>query len=141
MKKQTLTRNEANRLRTKQSDLAEELAADAYGYSTTGSNPFDAIRESGAVAEVKSTVSRHQNGNRGRFRLWEKQHERLTRKDRKGSAMYIFILFDVSVNPPVAKMKQENPAKVGNIVSGRGGFNESNHPAGPQHKLPWAVFF
>jgi hypothetical protein len=143
MKRRTLSRrnDEPKKLAQDQGDLAEELAADAYDYKTFLSSNFDAARKTGAAMEVKSTVTRYQNGSRGRFRLFESQHTELVRYDRQTSARYVFVLFDVSQRPPEALMTARKPADIGHMISGLGGFNKSGHVAGPQIKIPYAKLF
>jgi len=143
MKRERLSRTDSRDLSQRPGVLAERLARDAYGYAAaTASEDFDGIRESGAVCEIKSAASELSGGQAGRFRLWEKQHSRLVRRDRNGIARYIFVVFDVSQKPPVAKMLQKRPAKIGNIVAGRGGFGPSGHSSkGDQHKLPIEAVF
>ena len=124
-----------------QGALAESLAADAYGYPDHDADPFDARRDTGAVLEAKSTVTRYSSGARGRFRLWKRQHSRLTRKDREDTARYVFVLFDVSERPVTARMLEKQPARIGRLIAGRGGFNQSGHPKGKQIKLPYSALF
>jgi hypothetical protein len=141
MKIHKLTRNEANRLSRNQSSLVEDAAADKYGFSTVGAERFDGQTSTGTVYEVKSCLSRYNDGTRGRFRLWASQHDTLARQDRRGSAWYVFGLVDVSERPPVIRFVRKAPAKVGRTIAGKGGFNASGHPNGPQIKLPWSLFF
>jgi len=126
----------------KRTKLAERIAAEQYdGYRQAGADPHDLVKDSGAVAEVKSTATTLANGNAGRFRLWEEQHEELLRADREGSARYVFVLFDVSSRPVSARLKTRVPASVGRQIGARGGWNRSGHSAGPQHKLPIDAVF
>lgn len=140
MKTVTLDRTERRKLQKDTGALAETLAARAYEYNKSLASDFDAARKSGAVLEVKSTLSRLQPGQRGRFRIFKPQHERLVRQDRDGSANYVFVLFDLS-SSPVARMIRKNPADVGYQIAGRGGFNQSGHSAGKQIKMPYSTFF
>lgn len=138
MKRHDLTRNDRTRVQRDEAGFGERLAADAYNYSTQRASNFDAARESGAVIEVKSTTHRYGNGRRGRFRLYQEQHERLTAADRNGSAWYVFVLFHMDRGPRgTAYMKRQDPAHVGRVVAGRGGWN------GPrdEHQLPWRSVF
>lgn len=142
MKRYTLTRREASRLQRDPGDLAETIAADEYrGFSVFGVENFDISTTEGALGEVKSTATRLESGARGRFRLWKKQHERLLRADREGSAWYVFVLWDVSENPPVARLVRKKPADVGRQIGARGGWNESAHTMGPQKKVPTSAIF
>jgi hypothetical protein len=144
MKSVTLSRSEQNRLRGDSGELAERMATDAYaGYSRfVDSDYYDGKRDSGAVIEVKSTLTRLSGGQKGRFRLWKAQHERLLRHDRDGTAGYVFVLFDVGRNPPVARMAKRKPARIGRQVGARGGWNRSGHASqGKQHKLPIEAVF
>lgn len=141
MKRTRLTRKQSARLARNQSELAETLAAEAYGFDTFGASNFDGVRDSGMVFEVKSTVTEYDNGARGRFRLFEDQHTELTRRDRTGAARYVFVLFDVSKRRPEALMVMKQPAKIGSRIGARGGWNQSGHPAGRQNKLPYSVLF
>lgn len=136
MKRRELRRSESRDLSQRPGELAERLASEEYGYRNTPSDDFDGESDSGAVYECKSTATELSGGQSGRFRLWKKQHERLVRRDRGGTAYYIFVLFDVSQRPPVARMKRKKPAKIGRVVAGRGGFYSSGHATkGQQHKL------
>lgn len=144
MKQRQLSRNELDRLqRSGTGALAEEIAADLYAdYSTfRDAGEFDLATEAGGIGETKSTLSELANGNKGRFRLFKPQHEALVRKDRSGSAFYVFLLFDISRKQPVAKVVRRNPADIGNVIAGRGGFNQSGHDSGRQHKLPISSVF
>lgn len=141
MKRHKLTRKESQRLSRDQTGLSESIAAPAYGYALTLSETYDAARETGAVIEVKSTVTEYENGRSGRFRLYKPQHDRLRRKDNSGSGKYVFVLFDVSQRPPVATMKKVPPAKIGNIIAGRGGWNASNRSTEKGHQLPYNTIF
>jgi len=138
MKRYTLSRSERERdLRDDPGQLAERIAEGEYdGFSRFRAEDFDLARESGAVAEVKSTAKRLSSGSKGRFRLFKPQHERLVRQDRDGSARYIFVLFDTSTRNVTARLVSRQPADIGNTIGARGGWNQSGHSAGQQHKLP-----
>jgi len=92
-------RSEQRRLQGDTGELAEELAADAYGYNAFLTAPwFDAKREdTGAVIEVKSALSRLDSDEPGRFRLWREQHSRLVEEDREHTGRRM--LRYVEVNP------------------------------------------
>jgi hypothetical protein len=146
MKRYRLSRGEADRLNRDTGSVGENIVTDQYtGLSAfRDAGPFDLASESGQVAEVKSALSRLANGNRGRFRLFEKQHEDLTQRDREGSAWYIFVWFDVNPDTgrrPVADMVRRKPAHMGRVVGGRGGWNRSGHHSGRQKKLPRSAVF
>lgn len=143
MKRYELTRNEANRYQKDPGGLAEELVAQEYrGFTTIGVENFDVSRNNNeTLGEVKSTASRLGNGAKGRFRLWKNQHEKLLRYDNQYSTYYVFVLFDVGQRPPVARMKRQKPADVGNVIGGRGGWNRSGHTSGRQYKLPYEAIF
>jgi hypothetical protein len=142
MKRHTLTRSERNDLNRDTGAVAENIAAAAYDrYSSfQDSREFDLATESGSIAEVKSTLTRLGNDNRGRFRLFKPQHEDLLQADRDGSAFYIFVLFDIS-SKPEALLIRKSPATVGRLLGARGGWNRSGHSAGKQHKLPIGAIF
>lgn len=142
MKRHTLTRSERNDLNRDTGEVAEKVAEKAYTrYSSfQESGSFDLATESGSIAEVKSTLSRLGNDNRGRFRLFKPQHEDLLQADRDGSAFYIFVLFDIS-SKPEALLIRKSPATVGRLLGARGGWNRSGHSAGKQHKLPIGAIF
>jgi len=144
MKRYELTRKEAGRdLSEDSGELAERIAADEYaGMSQFGVENFDiSDSDTGQLGEVKSTATELQSGAKGRFRLWKDQHEKLLRADREGSARYVFVLFDVSGRPVVARLKQKKPADIGRKIGARGGWNQSGHPSGEQYKLPIDVVF
>jgi hypothetical protein len=142
MKRHTLSRSERNDLNRDTGAVAENIAAAAYDrYSSfQESGAFDLATESGSIAEVKSTLTRLGNDNRGRFRLFKPQHEELLQADRDGSAFYIFVLFDIS-DRPEALLIRKSPATVGRLLGARGGWNRSGHSAGKQHKLPIGAIF
>lgn len=143
MKTETLSRSERRRLQSDTGELAEELAAAAYDYNSfLTADWYDARRESGAVIEVKSCLSRLASGAKGRFRLFRGQHSKLTGYDREHSAAYVFVLFDIEGSRPKAKMKMKKPAPIGRKIAGRGGFGPSGHGSqGEQHKLPYSAIF
>lgn len=143
MKTVELTRTDREKWERNSSGFAEELAAAEYrGYSAfRDAGPFDVATESGSVAETKSTATTLENGNPGRFRLFKQQHDKLVRKDRRGTGWYIFVLWDLRESGVTARLKRMNPAAVGNLIGGRGGWNRSGHPAGRQHKVPWREVF
>jgi len=142
MKKTQLRSQSTRRLAQEPSNLSERLAADAYDFSTVGASDFDGRADSGAVYEVKETATTIKPGRGGRFRLFKDQHDRLVRHDRDGTAWYIFVLFDVSQNPPVAKMKRQKPAHIGRVIGARGGWFESGHEdKSKEKKLPIKAVF
>lgn len=143
MKSYRLTRNDKTRLQRDPGSLAERLAAEQYdGYGQLhDSGPFDLAKETGAVAEVKSTATSLSDGAGGRFRLWQDQHESLLRQDRDGTGDYIFVLFDVDGRDVTARMLLSKPSRIGRQIGARGGWNRSGHRAGPQHKLPYSAVF
>ena len=130
MKRVTVTRT--RRLSQEPGSLAEDMVAEEYrewsGFEDAGR--FDLARDTGALAEVKSTATSIDNPGgqvSGRFRLYRGQHESLLEHDRDGSAWYFFVLYDVSTRPPVARIVRKEPAQVGRIVGARGGWNDSGH--------------
>jgi len=141
----TTTVHNDRKLATDPGDLAENIADREYkGFSTFGVENFDLSNsETGSLAEVKSTATDigEDYPESGRFRLWKDQHEKLLRADRQGSAFYIFVLFAVSERPVTARLKRKNPADVGNMIGGRGGWYASGHNKGKQHKVPHAEIF
>jgi len=143
MKRYELTRNDTTNLQRDPGELAERLVSQEYtGFSRFGVENFDVNDDdTGKLGEVKSTATELQSGQSGRFRLWKKQHDKLTRADRAGTARYVFVLFDVSSRPVTARMKQQIPANVGRRIGARGGWNDSGHDMGLQYKLPYAEIF
>ena len=143
MKRYELTRKEAGRgLSEDSGELAERIVSEQYErFSRFGVENFDVSTDSGQLGEVKSTATELPSGAKGRFRLFKNQHERLLRANREGSAKYVFVLFDVSGRPVVARLKQQEPAKIGRQIGARGGWNQSGHPSGPQYKLPISAVF
>ena len=130
MKRVRVTRT--RRLSEEPGSLAEDLVAEEYRdwSSFEDAGQFDLARETGALAEVKSTATSIKNPGgqvSGRFRLYRGQHEALVEHDRVGSAWYFFVLYDVSERPPVARIVRKEPAQVGRIVGARGGWNDSGH--------------
>jgi hypothetical protein len=141
MKRVTLTKDQSLRMDTDRETASQELAAEEYGYKTYLAEDFDAARETGAVLEVKSASVEISGGARGRFRLFKPQHDRLVARDRNGSATYVFVLWDNTVRPSVAYLTSRQPADVGRLIGGRGGWNRSGHPAGKHQKIPYSEFF
>jgi hypothetical protein len=142
MKKTQLRGKNTRQLAQEPSNLAERLAAGAYGFATISDTDFDGRAGSGAVYEVKKASTEIQPGRGGRFRLFKDQHDRLVRHDRDGTAWYIFVLFDVSKNPPVAKMKRQAPAHIGRVIGARGGWFDSGHAdKQKEKKLPIEAVF
>jgi len=145
MKRTQLTRKENTKLQKDPGELAETLVAHNYkGYSQFGVENFDVNDlDTGKVGEVKSTPTEigQQYEEAGRFRLWKEQHEKLLRFDRKTTARYVFVLFDVSERTPTAYMKQQIPAHIGRSIGARGGWYDSGHNMGKQYKLPIDAVF
>lgn len=144
MKRYELSRKEAGRdLSEDSGKLAERIASEQYaGMSQFGVENFDISNsDTGKLGECKSTATELSSGAKGRFRLFKNQHEKLLRADREGSARYVFVLFDVSGRPVVARLKQKVPSKIGRLIGARGGWNKSGHPSGPQYKLPIDAVF
>lgn len=144
MKRYTLSRGDRRRLQDDDGSLAEEIVAGEYdGFSRDFQDAdwYDLVTDGGGYVEVKSTATRLSGGQKGRFRLWETQHERLVEHDRDGSAWYVFCLFDVGGREVTARMARRAPAEIGRSIGARGGFNRSGHQMGPQYKLPYAAVF
>jgi hypothetical protein len=137
MKRYTFTRGDMENYQDDPGKVAERIVESEYANLTRfGVENFDLSSDEGQLAEVKSTQTTLANGNAGRWRLWKDQHEKLLRADREGTARYVFVLVTVDARPLEAKMVQRIPADVGNKIGARGGWNESGHPSGRQHKLP-----
>jgi len=142
MKTVRLDRSDERLYQRDPGSLAERLVGENYAaYSPGLAENFDLASKSGTVVEVKSTQSRLANGNKGRFRLFKGQHEKLVRTARGSGGYYVFVLVDVSGRPLRAQMVRRDPATIGRVVGARGGWNKSGHTAGRQHKLPWGVYF
>lgn len=142
MKRYRLTRGDESNLQSDPGKLAERIAEGEYSsMSRFGVQDFDLSTDDGQLGEVKSTATRLSAGQKGRFRLFKRQHERLLRADRKGSAWYVFVLYDVSERPLTARLVRKKPATIGNTIGARGGWNRSGHNSGPQHKLPIEAVF
>jgi hypothetical protein len=142
MKRVTLGRTDSRRYQEDPGATAESLVEGEYqGYSRALAENFDLASESGSVLEVKSAQSELANGEAGRFRLFESQHDRLVRLDRDGSAFYVFVVFDVSSRELTARMKRVNPADIGNSIGARGGWYNAGHVAGKEYKLPIEAVF
>lgn len=143
MKRIDLSRGDLRRLSNDDGSLAEEFAASAYsGFERDfkDADTHDLVTGSDGWVEVKSTFRELENGAAGRFRLWENQHSKLTAKDRRGTAWYVFVLWDPDAGR--GHLVRKNPADVGAILRGRGGWNRSGHASmGKQHKLPWSSLF
>jgi hypothetical protein len=114
-----------------QGDRAERIVADRLDLDRSDTAPwYDAVSDSGTKYEVKSTHVGH------RFHLWENQHKSLTASDRRGTAWYVFVLFDA--NDSVAAIQLRRPKTVGQHVRHRGGWNQAGYreDLGRKHKLP-----
>jgi phytoene dehydrogenase-like protein len=128
-------------------EVAEELAAETYGYRETPGDPewFDVVDEENQTrAEVKSTSTRVGNKfpGSGRFRLWRSQtRSLLSSASNPGySTWYIFVLLDDTEG--LLKFRRMFPGTVATMVSERGGYNRSGHESqGRQYKLPWKEVF
>jgi hypothetical protein len=142
MKRVRLDRSESRRYQEDPGATAELLAEQNYqGYTRSLAENFDLANQNGSVLECKSAQSELANGEDGRFRLFQSQHERLVRQDRDGSAFYVFVLFDVSSRDIEARMKRMNPADIGRSIAARGGFYSAGHVAGKEYKLPIEAVF
>jgi hypothetical protein len=143
MKTYNLSRGDMRRLQNDDGSLAEETAAAAYSAferDFKDADTHDLVTSGDGWVEVKSAFRELENGNRGRFRLWESQHSALVRKDRRGTAWYVFVLWDVDNG--TGYLTRQKPADIGRTLRGRGGWNRSGHASmGKQHKLPWALLF
>jgi hypothetical protein len=150
MKTYELGRSEVKRLQRSSKDIgkfAEEIAAAVYAdpqRDFRDERTHDLRGEHGAVYEVKSALDEmgQKYPAKGRFRLWEEQHESMVRKDRDGTAWYIFVLFEFEDDRPRrARLTRVKPAKIGRSIGARGGWNESGHPAGKQYKVTREMVF
>lgn len=142
MKRYELTQSDTAKLQKTPGKLSERLVAENYsGYSQFNVDDFD-VADGGKLGEVKSTATKLSGGQAGRFRLWKEQHQRLVRYDREHVGRYIFVLYDVSERPVVARMKEKVPAAIGRTIAARGGFYDSGHESkGEQYKLPIDAVF
>lgn len=83
----------------------------------------------GARYEVKSAQRRHDDGEPGRFRLWEDQHRSLMAAESGGvAAWYVFVTDDG------ATYTRRSVTQVGQVVNDRGGWNKSGHARGSRQK-------
>lgn len=142
MKTVRLDRSDTRLYQRDPGKLGERLVSENYSsYSPALAENFDLASKSGTVVEVKSTQTRLSNGNKGRFRLFKNQHEKLVRAARGGGGYYVFVLVDVSGRPLRARMLRKDPATIGRVVGARGGWDRSGHPSGLQKKLPYSAIF
>jgi len=150
MKTVSISRNDLDRLQRPNREVSSFIesrvvsAYDGFTSSFTDSADFDIQGKGETVGEVKHALTRHtkedgSKGGKGRFRIFKSQHDALTRYDRRENAYYVFVLVDP--DDMVLFMSRQKPATVGNIIGSRGGFYTATHNAGPDHKLPWEVFF
>jgi len=141
-----LTRNQRERLQRSKSfeDVAEEIVAEEYGLEGLALDPdwWDLRHPDRPtkhqVKSTSTTVGEKYPGD-GRFRLWESQTESLARSDGQAVAWYTFVLLDESAG--LLRLRRAKPSTVAGWVESRGGWNQSGHPMGRQHKLPWSVVF
>jgi len=145
MKTVSISRNDLDRLQRPNREVSsfiESRVVSAYaGFESafTDSNDYDIQGKGDTIGEVKHTLRRHESGAKGRFRIFKSQHDALTRYDRRENAYYVFVL--IEPGDMVLRMSRQKPATVGNMIGSRGGFYSASHNAGPDHKLPWEVFF
>lgn len=138
-------RDVSSRANEQQGAFATNWVAEQYGLVVDSDTEswYDARLEStGAKYEVKSTREQYDNGNEGRFRLWEDQHISLLASDRTGVAWYVFVLLDQSGN--VVDHRRMKPKSVTKIVhSDNGDWNLAGHSerSGRQHKIRWSEIF
>ena len=150
MKTVSISRGDLDRLQRPNREVSSFIesrvvsAYDGFTSSFTDSADFDIQGKGDTVGEVKHALTRHTRedgteGGKGRFRIFKSQHDALTRYDRRENAYYVFVL--IEPEDMVLRMSRQKPATVGNIIGSRGGFYTASHNAGPDHKLPWEVFF
>jgi len=143
MKTYNLSRGDMRRLQNDDGSLAEETAATAYSSferDFQDADTHDLVTAGDGWVEVKSTFRRLESGAKGRFRLFENQHEPLVAKDRRDTAYYVFVLYDTDNGR--AMLSRQKPADIGRTIRGRGGWNRSGHNSmGLQHKLPYETIF
>jgi len=145
MKTVRLTRSDKDRLQRPNrevSSFVEGLVVSEYaGFESafTDSLVYDIQGSGETVAEVKHALRRHEGGGKGRFRIFKQQHNALVRRDRQGTAYYVFVL--ISPQDNLLQMVRKKPSSVGRLIAGRGGFYIASHISGPEHKLPWGEFF
>jgi len=145
MKTIRLTRSDKNRLQRPNREVSsfiEQLVVTEYSDFESGftdSSAYDIQGSGDTVAEVKHTLRRHTSGQKGRFRIFKQQHNGLVRRDRRGTAYYVFVL--ISPQDDLLQMVRKKPSSVGRLIAGRGGFYNASHNAGQDHKLPWGEFF
>jgi hypothetical protein len=138
-----LSRGDRRKLQRQPSfdQLAERLVAREFGLGLDDSDVewYDLASDTGTKYEVKST-SREIRSGPGRFRLFEGQTRSLLASDARGTAWYVFVLFDGEAG--VLRMQRRRPSTVASTVRDRGGWNRSGHDSqGRQHKLPWSEVF
>lgn len=122
--------------------LAELLVAEHYGVAHDPAEWYDCQnKHTGAKFEVESTreVIDGRNPSKfvptaGRFRLFEGQLRSLVAADARGTAWVVFVLFDEDRQP--VDMRRMRPSTVLRLVNERGGWHESGHQKGKQHKVP-----
>ena len=142
VKRIRLDRTESRRYQEDPGGTAELLAEQEYDpYSRSLAENFDLATKSGYVGEVKSAQSVYPSGEKGRFRLFKTQHERLLQADRDLFADYFFLVFDVQERPLTARLKRMNPADVGYTIGARGGWYNAGHVAGKEYKMPIEAIF
>jgi len=113
---------------------------DSFRTSFTDTNKFDVKGAGDTVVEVKHCFKRMSDGNKGRFRLFKKQHDYLVRYDRDKTAFYVLVLVDAK-NLRMSMIRQK-PAAIGSIIGSRGGWNNSGHASNDkEYKLPWGIYF
>ena len=150
MKTVSISRGDLDRLQRPNravSSFVESRVVSAYdGFTSafTDSGDYDIQGKGNTIGEVKHALRRHMKegggvGGKGRFRIFKSQHDALVRYDRRENAYYVFVL--IEPDDMVLRMVRQKPATVGNIIGSRGGFYAASHNAGPDHKLPWEVFF
>jgi len=148
MKEVRLTSSDRDLLRKELGALGERLTAENYKrYSPGLAENFDLASKAGSVVEVKSaqsSVKSTKQGDRekGRFRLFQDQHERLLETNKDREAWYVFVAIDVSGRKPgPARLEKLRPPRVGHKIGGRGGWYDAGHVAGKEYKMPISAIF
>jgi hypothetical protein len=140
-----LTRRDWQRLqeraRGESGTLAELVVAEVYGVEHDPHEWYDCVSSTGTKIEVKSAheVIDGEDPSQfvatpGRFRLWRGQHRSLVASNARGTAWYVFVLFDE--HGSLVDLRRMRPSTVGRIIRDTGGWARSGHPKGMQAKIP-----
>lgn len=113
--------------------LAEAAARDRYNLTADHSSWYDARDPSGSPVEIKSAMLNRASGKEGRFRVFEKYHEKLAQE----GGSYVFVSYRaVGRGIQIGSMRSLSARSLRIEFYGAGGHRDSQ-----QAKIPVSRFF